>query len=115
MSGAAGRRARVHVRLRHLAVGAVLVGLVGLVGLVPAWSLLGARLPVGPCGLGVLRYDDRTWTVVHGENSSQQQEPRHRKGLGIVTSAGEDRLTFGDVSGATLTFVPGSANPTGCA
>lgn len=109
---AVASRQRVLVRPRHWVLGALLMVLVAVV---QAWSLFGATVPLGPCGLGVLRHDDRTWTVVHAENLTEQTAPRHWRGLGFVTAVGTDRLTYHDLSGATRTFVPGATNPTGCA
>jgi hypothetical protein len=106
-------RQRVPVTARPLRWGAAAL-LVLAVGLVQAWSLFGALVPLGPCGLGVLHHDDRPWTVVHAENFTERAAPRHWQGRGFVTSSGADRLTYRDLSGATLTFVPGSVNPTGC-
>ena len=79
-----------------------------------AWSLLGAEVPLGPCGLGVLRYQDGKWTVLHEENFTASSAPPHWQGRGFVTSVTSDRLTYRDLSGAQLTFTPGSTNPTGC-
>ena len=106
------QRERIHVGPRHVLVAAFLVVLVAFV---QAWSLFGALVPLGPCGLGVLRYDDRTWTVVHAENVTELSAPVHWQGRGAVTSVVGDRLGHRDFGGTTLTFVPGSANPTGCA
>ena len=94
---------------------AVAVFLVVFVGVVKVWSLFGAIVPLGPCGLGVLRFDDRKWTVVHAENLTEQTAPRHWQGRGLVTSVAAERLTYRDFSGARLTFAPGDTNPTGCA
>lgn len=105
-------RERAGVRPRHVVVAAFLLILVGFV---QAWSLFGALVPLGPCGLGVLRHDDRKWTVLHAENVTEPSAPEHWQGRGFVTSVSADRLTYRDLGGASLTFVPGSANPTGCA
>lgn len=82
---------------------------------VAAWPLVGANVPLGPCGLGVLRYDDKTWTAVTADAfASPANAPSGWVGHGIVTRVHTDRLHYLDFSGTRLTFSPGSANPTGC-
>lgn len=87
---------------------------VACIALAVTWTVFGALVPLGPCGLGVLRYNDLKWTVVNAENFDEQTAPKHWQGRGLVTSKTADRLTYLDFSGTKLTFAPGSTNPTGC-
>ena len=95
---------------RLIVVLAVLVSALTLV----VWPLFGASVPLGRCGLGVLRFDDRTWTVVAAQAFDRSRAPAHWQGRGIVTSVGPERLTYRDLSGAQLTFSLGGTPSTGC-
>jgi hypothetical protein len=95
---------------RLIVVLAVLVSALTLV----VWPLFGAHVPVGRCGVGVVRFDDRAWTVVAAQAFNRSSAPAHWQGLGIVTSVGPDRLTYRDLSGASLTFSLGGTPSTGC-
>lgn len=95
-------------------------GLVGLIALfvcglpVALFPVLGGNVPLGACGLGPLRYDDRTWTVLASQAFSEADAPRWWQGHGIVTHVEGDRLSYRDFSGTRLTFTPGDQNSAGC-
>lgn len=95
---------------RPIVVLAVLVSALALV----VWPLFGASVPLTRCGLGVLRFDDRKWSVVPAESFTRSTAPAHWQGHGVVTRVGADRLTYRDLSGVRLTFAPGDAGLAGC-
>jgi hypothetical protein len=98
--------------LGRVAAGVAALFVVGLP--IALWPVLGADVPLGSCGLGVLRYDDRKWNVLPTDAFTQADAPRWWRGHGFVTDVEGDRLSYRDFSGTRLIFTPGAANPTGC-
>lgn len=93
--------------VRHLRQFSGVLALFFLATPIFAWPLIGANLPVGPCGPGVLHYDNRSWIVASAGSLTASSTPRFQ-GHGIVTHASDSTLTYLDFSGARVTLAPGS-------
>lgn len=91
------RRARVRALLG-------LAGLMLLTAPIAAWPLVGADVPLGPCGLGVMRFDDRKWTVTASESFTPADAPPWWQGHGVVTAVTDTQLSYRGFSGLKLTF-----------